>query len=218
MADPRSGIPADGISFEQAFELVFDAKHPQMPGQGYVRCRYDSPDEGSDRFVSFDVDSRSPEDDDRCIDEEAALREVDEFFRAELAQGRLVAYQRFANGDERVDTAYWDILALVWGYADESPPIFFRQAEFDTWMKDLQGISRKSNAGRKPQYDPAKIRDFVFDRMDHHGDFTPDDPVWDCQAKLERAISGHLNNKAAESTVRHFARRFHDEWKALRGR
>jgi hypothetical protein len=46
----------------------------------------------------------------------------------------------------------------------------------------------RQKPGRKPDFDWEAIEAKCYALMDHHGDFTPDDPDWDCQARLEIAL------------------------------
>jgi hypothetical protein len=46
----------------------------------------------------------------------------------------------------------------------------------------------RQKPGPKPDFNWGKIEGKCYDLMDHHGDFTPDDPDWDCQARLEEAL------------------------------
>jgi hypothetical protein len=46
----------------------------------------------------------------------------------------------------------------------------------------------KAKPGAKPEFEWGKIQTKCNALMDHHGDFTPDDPDWDCQARLETAL------------------------------
>jgi hypothetical protein len=58
--------------------------------------------------------------------------------------------------------------------------------------------------GRKPKAREL-IKDEVIRLMEHHGPFSPDDPEWDAQARLEEAITNFLREKGielAKSTVR----------------
>jgi hypothetical protein len=57
-----------------------------------------------------------------------------------------------------------------------------------TGITILIGAPPKSSRGRKPKWDWQAIEKFVFDRMEHHGEFSPDDPEWRGIADLEREI------------------------------
>jgi hypothetical protein len=73
--------------------------------------------------------------------------------------------------------------------------------------------------GRRPKYNWAEVRTFVFDRMDYHGDFDPVDREWSCQADLERAIGDYMGQQSpSESTLREYATKFYGEWKRRKGR
>ena len=47
---------------------------------------------------------------------------------------------------------------------------------------------QKAKPGPKPEFEWGRIETKCYALMDHHGDFTPDDPDWDCQARLEEAL------------------------------
>jgi hypothetical protein len=70
MADPNSGIPADGISFSKAFERVFDTIRPDAGGlRAAIECALEGQPEHDEIWARF----------------QAAIVEVDVFFRNELA-------------------------------------------------------------------------------------------------------------------------------------
>jgi hypothetical protein len=46
----------------------------------------------------------------------------------------------------------------------------------------------KAKPGPKPDFEWEKIETKCYDLMDHNGDFMPDDPDWDHQARLETAL------------------------------
>jgi hypothetical protein len=47
----------------------------------------------------------------------------------------------------------------------------------------------RQKPGPKPDLEWwEKIETKCYELMDHNGDFTPDDPEWDCQARLEKAL------------------------------
>jgi hypothetical protein len=46
----------------------------------------------------------------------------------------------------------------------------------------------RAKPGPKPDFELGEIEAKCYDLMDHNGDFTPDDPDWDCQARLETAL------------------------------
>jgi hypothetical protein len=48
--------------------------------------------------------------------------------------------------------------------------------------------NEKAKPGPKPDFPWEKIEAKCYELMDDNGDFTPDDPDWDCQARLETAL------------------------------
>ncbi len=94
--------------------------------------------------------------------------------------------------------------AVIDGYLR---PVFFNDDDFKNWLRVVSGgddVPRRSS-GRKRLYDRTRIQTLVFDKMDYHGDFSPDDPEWKSQAALERAIADELARSGmtpVESTVR----------------
>src|SRR5262249_22420861 len=104
--------------------------------------------------------------------------------------------------------------ALTNGYLR---PVFFNEEEFYNWIARRVPGRDVAVGGRKPSYDRASIRKWVFDLMGHHGEFSPDDPEWKSQADLERAILDKfaLSGKTpAESTVRALIRGPLAQWRA----
>ena len=107
--------------------------------------------------------------------------------------------------------------AVINGYLR---PVFFKDEEFNSWIaRSVPGRDVRVG-GRKPSYDRASFRKWVFDLMDHHGEFSIDDE-WKSQADLERAIlekfSG-CNKPPAESTVRVLIREPLEQWRASKAR
>jgi hypothetical protein len=64
--------------------------------------------------------------------------------------------------------------------------------------------------GRKPKYNSDVIETRIFELMDHHGPFSPDDPEWDVQARLEEKLIEEF--PASESTVRGWATKGVENW------
>jgi hypothetical protein len=52
----------------------------------------------------------------------------------------------------------------------------------------------------RPSLDWEAIRKAIFELMDHHGEFSPDDPSWNAQARLEEIL--HDRFSAGISTLR----------------
>lgn len=71
------------------------------------------------------------------------------------------------------------------------------------WLRRRHGASRagaKAKGGRPPKFDRAAVGAEVIRLMDHHGEFSADDPEWNAQARLTEAIMAKFG-EAAESTV-----------------
>lgn len=58
----------------------------------------------------------------------------------------------------------------------------------------------KAKGGRPPKFDHAAVAAEVVRLMDHHGEFSQDDPEWNAQARLTEAIIRRFG-EAAESTI-----------------
>ena len=56
------------------------------------------------------------------------------------------------------------------------------------WFAELSNRPAPQKRGRKPAYDWAMIETEALRLMDHHGEFSPDDPDWNAQARLESAV------------------------------
>jgi hypothetical protein len=67
--------------------------------------------------------------------------------------------------------------------------------------------------GRKPRHE---LQEFVFDRMDYHGDFSDDDPSWNCRARLEKEIIDKFG--LSESRARYWSKVYSLEWRASKAR
>jgi len=55
-------------------------------------------------------------------------------------------------------------------------------------------VLSRQKPGPKPDFDWEKIEAKCYALMDYHGDFTPDDSDWDCQARLEEALMDYCQN------------------------
>jgi hypothetical protein len=211
MVDPSTGIPADGISFDKAFELVFDAMRPDA---GELRAAIEGAVEGQ------------PEDDEIWAQWQAAILEVDAFFRTELgydlSPNALTAYQRHPWGIEQVAQRYWQEAPIQPGAVNETPPIFFLRAEFEAWLRNKTSLPKKQG-GRPPAVSwNDVVKAALFKLLDHHGLPSIDDPEWQNQAAVERAVSEIILDKygfeVAESTVRVHTARLLTEWRNQAGR
>ena len=63
----------------------------------------------------------------------------------------------------------------------------------------------------------GEIETKCYDLMDDNGDFTPDDPDWDCQARLEAALMSFCQEtwgrEPSESTLRGRLRGWLSAWR-----
>ncbi|HSR76462.1 MAG TPA: hypothetical protein VLN57_07725 [Xanthobacteraceae bacterium] len=147
MAAPKSGIPADGIAFDTAFTHVFELVCPNAAELNAAM---------SDAKYPYQSELKQKHSSERW---EAAQRKADQWFRDQLAYDqspdRLIAYQRFPDGDEQVDPRHWMNPPLIIGLADEKPPIFFRQDEFNRWLDRhrFQASPRRASGkqGKQPR-------------------------------------------------------------------
>ena len=91
--------------------------------------------------------------------------------------------------------------------------IFVRKDSLDRFVASIEPNSKPaaSRGGRKPVYDWPKIRKAVFELMDHHGEFSPDDPKWNAQARLEEVLSDRF--EVAISTLRERLPKFLEDWR-----
>jgi hypothetical protein len=78
---------------------------------------------------------------------------------------------------ERHERLYFPMMAV-------SPPALSKES---TPSEELSNKPRQK-PGPKPDFDWEKIEAKFYDLMDENGDFTPDDPDWDCQARVEEAL------------------------------
>jgi hypothetical protein len=80
----------------------------------------------------------------------------------------------------------------------------------------IKGVSpSQKRRGGQPKPFWAEAKDHVFDRLDHHGLPSPDDPVWSNQAAVEKDLNTFLSKKGwsvAESTIRKYVVEFIREW------
>jgi hypothetical protein len=70
----------------------------------------------------------------------------------------------------------------------------------EIWPKSLpEGTGRR---GRKTAIDLSLVYNEVARLMGHHGAFSPDDPAWTCQARLEEKITTFVEDKFGEDAVK----------------
>jgi hypothetical protein len=75
-----------------------------------------------------------------------------------------------------------------------------------------------SRRGRRPKIEWDKVRDFVHEKLEHHGLPQSGDPEWSCQADVERAVAKFIEKRfgisMADSTIRERTVKFIAEWQA----
>jgi hypothetical protein len=69
--------------------------------------------------------------------------------------------------------------------------IFIRKDSLGNFIESLptNRIANQARRGRPPKYDWGAIEQTVRYLMDENGDFSPDDPDWNAQARLEEALN-----------------------------
>lgn len=84
--------------------------------------------------------------------------------------------------------------------------IFVRRDSLERFMSPLTAAAinrdKPSSSARRgrPPHDWETIRKAAFELMDHHGEFSPDDPKWNVQARLEEVL--HDRFSVGISTLR----------------
>jgi hypothetical protein len=75
-----------------------------------------------------------------------------------------------------------------------------------------------SRRGRRPKIEWGTVRDFVHEKLEHHGLPQSGDPEWSCQADVERAVAKFIEKRfgipMADSTIRERTVKFIAEWQA----
>jgi len=115
---------------------------------------------------------------------------------------------RDRNGDK------WRRLRVLKSDVEKHWP--FGRVDQSTQSAPAAGAARRR--GRKPKIDwDGAVKNFVFEKLDYHGEPTPDDPEWNSQAAVERAVTGFIEGSgksAVESLVRQHTARLIAEYKA----
>ena len=134
MADTSDYIPTNGIRFDKAFERLFDAD----PRAAELRTKLD-------RLVEVDI-SGGPEYDDALGKWGVARRDVDLFFRRELRNGALNAYQRdpYTGQELQVSKEDWEDAPILPGEDLAFPPIYFLKSEFEAWLPNASARNYSS--------------------------------------------------------------------------
>ena len=90
----------------------------------------------------------------------------------------------------------------------------------DASMAGLKSHLARPNRrrGRPPKVEWGRVRDFVHEKLEHHGLPQSGDPEWSCQAAVERAVTKFIEERfgisMAVSTIRTWTVKFIAEWKA----
>jgi hypothetical protein len=82
----------------------------------------------------------------------------------------------------------------------------------ETDIRPLCGARR----GRPQEYDWEAIKAKAFALMDYHGDFSPDDPEWNVQARLEERLADFCQEqygRVPDSSLREKSPSWLDEWR-----
>jgi hypothetical protein len=75
--------------------------------------------------------------------------------------------------------------------------VFFDIREFETKLRGSAATPR----GAKPKFDWSAAKSEAKKLMDYHGAFSPDDPEWNCKARLEEAIKKHFDKRLGPDAV-----------------
>jgi hypothetical protein len=79
------------------------------------------------------------------------------------------------------------------------------------WLGRHHPEQRAPRRGGRPPHDWSKISAAAFKLMDHHGEFSNDDPKWNAQARLEEALSDQFT--VGISTLRERLPKFLEDWR-----
>jgi hypothetical protein len=234
-------IPEGHIRLSRAFDLYYEAVTPNWQG---LDAAIDEP-MASPAAAGKDVEATNP----LVVAfnaRDAARGAAEMKFRKALAAGELRALIRDPDNGELLELSRdgWERSRDDGGFAagfDEDfvepgdffqpgppavtngylRPVFFKDEEFSSWVARTVPGRDVHVRGRKPSFDRASIRKWVFDLMDYHDEFSLDDPQWKAQADLERAILekfSERNQYPAESTVRYLIRKPLAQWRASKAR
>jgi hypothetical protein len=232
-------IPEGHIRLSQAFDLYYEAVTPNWHELDAAVDAANPPEGQSSaaHFRGLDIARRAAFD-----ARDAARDEADKKFRAALAAGELRAMIRDPDKGELLELSQsgWDKAANGFpGGFDEDfvepgdafqpgpaavidgylRPVFFSLEDFKNWLHSAagdDGIRRKS-VGRPRIYNRERIRKLVFEKMDYHDEFCPDDPEWKSQADLERANADEFaqsKRTPSESTIRDLIHEPLEAWRA----
>jgi hypothetical protein len=230
-------IPEGHIRLSQAFDLYYEAVTPNWQG---LDAAINGP-MASPPAAGKDGEATNPLV--LAFNARDAARGAAEMnFRKALAAGELQALIRDPDNGELLELSRdgWERSSDDGGFAvgfDEDfvepgdffqpgppavtngylRPVFFKDEQFNSWIARSVPGRDVPVRGRKPSYDRASFRKWVFELMDHNDEFSPDDPEWKSQADLERAILDRFARSGktpAESTVRALIREPLAQWRA----
>ena len=163
----------------------------------------------------------------------AAYLRATETLRAAMRAGRISGKGKPLAEDKDRDieahewAAYYCDFRLVGLVNHRYSPNFVRVSLIETkGVLDALGVKREqpgadtaqSKGGRRPDVAEEDRDSFVFDLMDHHGDFSPDDPEWNAQARLEEKFRAFVADRTGKdpspSAVRDNIRKSLTKWRA----
>jgi hypothetical protein len=113
-------------------------------------------------------------------------------------------------------------------------PVFLRLASLEKFIGTLKppiqaapegeteapAKSRPPQGGRPPAVDTKMVQEEIFRLMDHHAEFSDDDPAWNAQARLEEALEEFCRKTfkvvPSEPTIRRYVQTGLETWRAAR--
>lgn len=87
-----------------------------------------------------------------------------------------------------------------------APEDQINSADFLDWLDRNHAANKpKGKGGRPPRFDRDVVAAEVQRLMNHHGEFSPDDPEWNAQARLVEALRQRFG-EASDSTLEDYLR------------
>lgn len=81
-----------------------------------------------------------------------------------------------------------------------------------------EATPEKGKGGRRPSHDWDAIKEKCFELLDYHDDFIPEEPEWNCQARLEECLKQYcldqFNRSPPDSTLREKLRGWLSDWRS----
>jgi hypothetical protein len=180
MADLSDSIPANGILFNDAFALLFNAICSDADALNATLNRLGQT--ALDRVTTPEADE--PEHQEFWDKWDSAHKEVEPILLEALRSGTLIA-RRFNSRAalvQFVPLEYWQADLLLPGDDLEYPPIYFVKSEFETWLRRI--IRRDQNPGRHPIELERAIRAI----RTLHSDGVPD---WMTTTAVTKEVEGY---------------------------